>query len=71
MEGIGGGGGGDCLDHLRGKHDGAKFLALKNLGKFFPLWTVPVTFGMRFWHGWSTGIGSTLTYCHIRLCAKG
>ena len=37
---------GDCLDHLRGKHDGAKFLALKNLGKFFLPWTVTHD----FWH---------------------
>ena len=25
----------DCLDHLRGKHDGVQFLALKNLGKLY------------------------------------
>ena len=27
---------GDCLDHLREKHGGSQFVALKNLGKFFP-----------------------------------
>ena len=26
----------DCLDHLREKHGGSQFAALKNLGKFFP-----------------------------------
>ena len=36
----------DCLDHLREKHGGSQFDALKNLGKFFPPWTVP----RDFWH---------------------
>ena len=39
----------DCLDHLREKNGGSQFVALKNLGKFFPLpcELLPVTFGMR------------------------
>ena len=36
----------DCLDHLWEKHGGSQFAALKNLGKFFPPWTVPCV----FWH---------------------
>ena len=35
---------GDYLDHLRGKHDGSQFLALKNLGQIFLSWTVPRDF---------------------------
>ena len=38
---------GDCLDHLREKHGGSQFMALKNLGKFFPRGLLPVTSGMR------------------------
>ena len=37
---------GDCLDHLRGKHGGSQFMELKNLGKFFPPWTIT----RDFWH---------------------
>ena len=37
---------GACLDHLSDKHDGSQFLAVTNLGKFFPPWTVPHD----FWH---------------------
>ena len=37
---------GDCLYHLCGKNGGTQFVALKNLGKFFPPWTVPCD----IWH---------------------
>ena len=30
----------DCLGHLNDKHGGSTFLALKNVAKFFPPWTV-------------------------------
>ena len=34
----------DCLAHLQEKHGGSQFVALNNLGKFFPPWTVPRAF---------------------------
>ena len=37
---------GDYLVHLREKHGGSQFVALKILGKFFPPWTV----SRDFWH---------------------
>ena len=30
----------DCLRHLHDKHGGSQYVAMKNLGKFFPPWTV-------------------------------
>ena len=30
----------DCLEHLTEKHGASTFLALKNVAKFFPPWTV-------------------------------
>ena len=38
---------GDCLHHLREKHGGSQFVALKNLEKFFPRGLLPMTSGMR------------------------
>ena len=34
----------NCLDHMRSKYDGAQFLDMKTLGKFFPPWTVSRVF---------------------------
>ena len=31
----------DCLGHLQDKHGGSQYVALKNIAKFFPPWTVP------------------------------
>ena len=31
----------DCLEHLQDKHGGSQYVALKNIAKFFPPWTVP------------------------------
>ena len=31
----------DCLGHLQDKHGGSQYVALNNLAKFFPPWTVP------------------------------
>ena len=31
----------DCLSHLHDKLGGSQYVAMKNLGKFFPPWTVP------------------------------
>ena len=31
----------DCLGHLHEKHGGSQYVAMNNLGKFFPPWTVP------------------------------
>ena len=31
----------DCVGHLQDKHGGSQYVALKNLAKFFPPWTVP------------------------------
>ena len=31
----------DCLSHLHEKHGGSQYVAMNNLGKFFPPWTVP------------------------------
>ena len=31
----------DCLSHLHDKHGGSQYVAMNNLGKFFPPWTVP------------------------------
>ena len=36
MEGLG-----ECLSHLHDKHGGSQYVAMNNLGKFFPPWTVP------------------------------
>ena len=30
----------DCLSHLHDKHGGSQYVAMRNLGKFFPPWTV-------------------------------
>ena len=30
----------DCLSHLHEKHGGSQYVGMKNLGKFFPPWTV-------------------------------
>ena len=30
----------DCLGHLQDKHGGSQYVALKNIAKFFPPWTV-------------------------------
>ena len=30
----------DCLGHLQDKHGGSQYVGVKNLGKFFPPWTV-------------------------------
>ena len=30
----------DCLGHLQEKHGGSQYVALKNITKFFPTWTV-------------------------------
>ena len=30
----------DCLGHLQDKHGGSQYVALKNITKFFPPWTV-------------------------------
>ena len=37
---------GECLDHLRSKHDDGQFFAVRSLKKFSPTWTVP----RDFWH---------------------
>ena len=37
----------DCMDHLRSKHNGTRFLGLKTLGKFFPHEQFPGGFGKR------------------------
>ena len=31
----------DCLSHLHEKHGDSQYVAMNNLGKFFPPWTVP------------------------------
>ena len=31
----------DCLGHLQDKHGGSQYVALQNVAKFFPPWTVP------------------------------
>ena len=31
----------DCLGHLQDRHGGSQYVTLKNIAKFFPLWTVP------------------------------
>ena len=31
----------DCLGHLQSKHGRSQYIALKNIAKFFPPWTVP------------------------------
>ena len=31
----------DCLSHLHEKYGGSQYVAMNNLGKFFPPWTVP------------------------------
>ena len=31
----------DCLGHLQDKHAGSQYVALKNMAKFSPPWTVP------------------------------
>ena len=36
----------NCLGHIQDKHGGSKYIALNNLGKFFPPWTVPRDFGL-------------------------
>ena len=36
----------DCLGHLQDKHGGSQYVALQNVAKFFPLWTVP----QDLWH---------------------
>ena len=30
----------DCLGHLHEKHGGSQYVAIKNMAKFFPPWTV-------------------------------
>ena len=30
----------DCLSHLHDKHGGSQYVAMNNMGKFFPPWTV-------------------------------
>ena len=40
----------DCLGHLQDKHGGSQYMAIKNMGKFFPPWTVSRDF-------WLTGGG--------------
>ena len=30
----------DCLGHLQDNHGGSQYVAVKNMGKFFPPWTV-------------------------------
>ena len=37
----------DCLGHLHENHGGSQYVAMNNLGKFFPPWTVPGTCGRR------------------------
>ena len=39
----------DCLWHLHGKHGGSQYVAVKNLGKFFPPWTVSWTVSRDIW----------------------
>ena len=42
---------GECLDHLRSKHNGAQFFAVGSLGKKFPRGLFPVIAGMRHFDG--------------------
>ena len=64
------------------KHGGSQYVAMNNLGKFFPLWTVPrdfwqtalrsdvsgVAVDVRLFHesGWYTNTGCTRTHSLIR-----
>ena len=37
----------DCLSHLHEKHGGSQYVAMNNLGKFYPRGLCPKTFGWR------------------------
>ena len=46
----------DCLGHLQDKHGGSQYVALKNIAKFFPPWTVPRDLWMTALHPDVSGI---------------
>ena len=58
----------DCLDHLREKHGGSQFAALKNLGKFFPPWTVPRDFWLAALRPGVSGMAVDVKFFHDSGC---
>ena len=48
----------ECLGHLQEKHEGSQHIALQNVTKFFPPWTVPLEL-------WQTALRGSGGGCQI------
>ena len=56
----------DCLGHLHEKHGGSQYVAMNNLGKFFPPGTVPRDVWQTALHPDVSGIAVDVRLCFMR-----